>query len=159
MLLVEVNQKVNELKKGAYTKATWCSFPLKNKSQIEYSHRVKKVTSGVVRIGIEYANLSSMVGKEIGPSKKGHKWYSKNYITSVVDENEVVQQYKIRLYMSKSPKHRCKTKWYFDDMEVTKEWLLENGYMTQAQYDNKYYGDRPFIEFSIENLISLGKEC
>lgn len=155
MLLVEVNQKVNELKKGAYTKATWCSFPLKNKSQIEYSHRVKKVTSGVVRLGIEYANLSSMVGKEIGPSKKGHKWYSKNYITSVVDENEVVQNYKVRLYTSKCKHHRAHTTWYFDDMEVTKEWLLENGYMTQAQYDS-VKGEIPFFEVPIENLISLG---
>lgn len=154
MLLVEVNQKVNELKKGAYTKATWCSFPLKNKSQIEYSHRVKKVTSGVVRLGIEYANLSSMVGKEISP-RANHKWQSKNYVTAVVDENQVVKQYKVRLYTSKCKHHRAHTTWYFDDMEVTKEWLLENGYMTKAQYDS-VKGEIPFFEVPIENLISLG---
>lgn len=154
MLLVEVNQKVNELKKGAYTKATWCSFPLKNKSQIEYSHRVKKVTSGVVRLGIEYANLSSMVGKEISP-RANHKWQSKNYVTAVVDENQVVKQYKVRLYTSKCKHHRAYTTWYFDDMKVTKEWLLENGYMTQAQYDS-VKGEIPFFEVPIENLISLG---
>lgn len=156
MTLNELNQVLENRKKGSYTKAIWCSYPLKNKGQIEYSHRVKKVTSGVVRIGIEYSHLSSMVGKEIGPSKKGHKWYTKNYVTAVVDENEVVQQYKVRLYMSKSPKHHCEVKWYFDDKEVTKEWLLENEYMTKAQYNHKSNGDTPFIEFSIENLISLG---
>ena len=154
MLLVEVNQKVNELKKGAYTKATWCSFPLKNKSQIEYSHRVKKVTSGIVRLGIEYANLSSMVGKEISP-RANHKWQSKNYVTAVVDENQVVKQYKVRLYTSKCKHHKSHTTWYFDDMEVTKEWLLENGYMTKAQYDS-VKGEIPFFEVPIENLISLG---
>ena len=156
MKLKVLNETMANIRKGAYTKAKWQSFPLKNKGQADYSHRIKKVTCGVVRVGLEYANLSSMVGKEIAP-RANHKWLNKNYITSVVDENEVVQVYKVRLYLSKSPKHHCNTKWYFDDMEVTKEWLLENGYMTKAQYDKKSYGDTPFIEFPIENLISLGK--
>lgn len=154
MELNVLNETMINVKKGCYTKATWQSFPLKNKSQMEYSHRVKKVTSGVVRVGIEYGNLSSMVGKEITP-RANHKWFSKNYITSVVDENEVVQQYKVRLYTSKCKHHRTHTTWYFDDMEVTKEWLLENGYMTKSQY-NSTKGDIPFFEVPIENLISLG---
>lgn len=154
MLLLEVNQKVNELKKGAYTKATWCSYPCKNKGQIEYSHRVKKVTSGIIRLGIEYGHLSSMVGKEISP-RANHQWQNKNYVTAVVDENQVVKQYKVRLYTSKCKHHKSHTTWYFDDMEVTKEWLLENGYMTKSQYDSSK-GDIPFFEVPIENLISLG---
>lgn len=155
MELKVLNKTMANIRKGAYTKATWQSFPLKNKSQMEYSHRVKKVTSGIVRIGLEYANLSSMVGKEITP-RANHKWVSKNYITSIVDENEVVQHYKVRLYTSKCKRHRAHTTWYFDDMEVTKEWLLENGYMTKSQY-NSIKGDIPFFEVPIENLISLGR--
>lgn len=154
MELNELKQAMLSIKKGAYTKATWQSFPLKNKSQMEYSHRVKKVTSGVVRFGLEYANLSSMVGKEIKP-RANHQWFSKNYITSVVDENNIVQGYKARLYTSKCKHHRAHTTWYFDDKVVTKEWLLENGYMTQSQYQATK-NEAPFFEVYIENLISLG---
>lgn len=150
-----LDNKIQEIKKGTYTKATWLSFPLKNKSQQEYSHRIKKVSSGVIRLGLGYENLSSMIGKEIS-ARPNHKWLDKNYITAVVDENDMVQYCKVRLYTSKSPKHHTTSKWYFDDNEVSKEWLLENGYMTKAQYDKKSYGDIPFIEIPIENLISLG---
>ena len=110
----------------------------------------------------------SNCGKEVSKESKFcancGKEISTEEVTSVTEvskedvknQNQVVKQYKVRLYTSKCKRHRAHTTWYFDDMEVTKEWLLENEYMTKAQYNHKSNGDTPFIEFSIENLISLG---
>lgn len=153
MKLNELNQKIENYKKGTYIKMVHQSFPCTNKGQIDYHKRVRKVTSSVVRLGLEYSNLASQKGKETQGLPYGY-FTKKNYIIENVKNNMFSQQ--LRVYLSKSVKHKAKVQWYLDDKEVTKEWLYDNGYLTQAQYERKSSIDDCF-NISIENIISLGE--
>lgn len=151
MLLVELNQKVSSLKKGAYTKATWQSFPLKSGP---YKDRIRKVTSGVVRVGIDFSHLSENQGRTTGALSYG-SWHKKNYVIENVSKNNVVS-YLVRLYPSKCKNHKKTTLWYFDNELVTSEWLIENGYAKQEQLFKTSSGPIQCFNVGIENLISLG---
>lgn len=151
MLLNELNEKLSTIRKGAYTKATWQSYPLKSGP---YKDRIRKITIGVVRIGIDYSHLKENDGKETGALPYG-KWNKKNVVIENVDKNDVVS-YNVRLYPSNSKNHKNEKYWLLDDQLVSAEWLIENGYAKENQLFKKQYG--PFLCFNVklENLISLG---
>ena len=151
MLLVELNEKVNGLKKGAYTKATWQSFPLKSGP---YKNRIRKVTSGVVRVGIDFSHLSENQGRTTGALNYG-TWHKKNYVIENVSKDNVVS-YLVRLYPSKCKNHKKTTLWYLDDQLVTSEWLIENGYAKQEQLFKSSNSPLTCFNVGLENLISLG---
>lgn len=145
-------QKLNTIRKGAYTKISYQSYPCKLKSQIAYKDRVRKVTHTIGRFGLTYANLESQKRKEVKPLSYG-TWTKKNYIIENVKGDLVT--YLARVYISKSPKHKTITKWYLDDTEVTKEWLYENGYLNDTQYKSTSTIEDCYV-VNIENIISIG---
>ena len=151
MLLNELNEKVDGLKKGAYTKATWQSFPLKSGP---YKDRIKKVTNGVVRVGINFSHLSENKGKQTGALSYG-SWHKKNYVIENVKKDVV--SYLVRLYPSKCKNHKSEVVWYLDNQIVSSEWLIENGYAKKEQLFKS--SNEPLLCFNVglQNLISLGK--
>lgn len=146
-----LENKIMNIRKGAYTKMEYQSFPCKLKSQTDYHQRVRKVTESVVRLGLEYSHLSENVGKETKGLPYG-QWEptKEKYVISHKGKRY------LRLYTSKCSKHKVKVTWYLDDMVVTKEWLFENGYLTESQYKHQSVKDNCFI-VELENIISVGK--
>lgn len=146
------NQKVENVKNGKFIYMVWCSYPQGTKEYKQYNGRIQKVTSGVVRLGIDYSHLAENVGKPTGHLKSGY-WKTRNLVIENVDKNEMVSL-KLRVYPTKNKKHKSKTKWYFDGVEVTKEWLIDNHYMKEPTPRTE-----PLICFDIkvENIIQLGK--
>ena len=151
MTLNELNLLLENKRNGTYTKAIWSSYPLKSGP---YKNRIKKVTSGVVRIGINFSHLSENQGKQTGPLNYGY-WQRKNVVIENVDKNNVVSHL-VRLYPSNCKNHKKVVEWYFDDKLVSSEWLIENGYAKQEQLFKP--NSAPFLCFNVklENLISLG---
>lgn len=151
MELNVLNQTMTTIKKGAYTKATWQSYPLKSGA---YKDRIRKVTNGIVRVGIEFSHLSENKGRTTGALSYG-TWHKKNYVIENVNKDKVVS-YLVRLYPSKCKNHRSEITWYFDDKIVSSEWLIENGYAKKEQLFKS--SNEPLLCFNVglQNLISLG---
>lgn len=146
MLLQELINKLQNVKKGAFVKISYKSQPKLLKAHKE--EQVEKVTNGVYRLGISYANMKINKNKITGSLPFG-EWVGglENYIITHTNKNGETKTY-LRVYTTK---HHAKVKWVLNGQETTKQHLLDNGYFNE----NKSTHTELFI-VPIENVISIG---
>ena len=142
MLLNELKEKLQTIKKGVFVKMQWKSNP---KPYAKYKeHSIEKYSKGVVRLGIKYANLKDKKGKNIQPMLYGE--YIENFDNYII---EYKGKYYLRVYVSK--KHKTLIQYLLNGIETTKEYLVNNGIIP-----NYEKGDLLCFNVAIENIISLG---
>ena len=138
-------------KLSTYTKGTFIKMEYKSNPTPLAAHKgdlIEKVSKGVYRLGITYANMKVNANRITGPLKSG-QWRNglENYIIDSVDKKGI-QKSKLRVYTTK---HKTITKWFLNGVETTKQWLIDNGYISSAQS-----GPRLCFDVLIDNIISIG---
>lgn len=142
-------QKIEQLDmvgKGTYFKMSWYSLP---KLKKEYNGRVRKETSSVVRIGVDYANLQENDGKEIQARPSSLKWYYKNIVLQNVNTNTL----NVQVYTSKIKNHHSITQYFLDGAPITKQELIDMGALSPSQA--KPFDGNTFM-VKLDNIISIG---
>ena len=146
MTYEQVIQAIEKIKKGAFYKMTYATkkTPLaKHKGDL-----IEKHSSGVYRFGIGYYNMEKNKEKEIRPSTKGdfQEGY-KNLIIERIDKNGN-KVYYLRVYTTN---HKTTSQWTLNKEKVTKEYLIENGYLS-----NRPSQPIDCFDVNIENIIEIG---
>lgn len=135
----QVYEAIAMAKKGAFTNITYKS---EKKSAIK-GHKIEKITSAIVRLGIEYKNLGVNKGIETGALKWGQ--WRKDYYTYIIDHKD--KSY-LRVYTTD---HIPTSKWFLDGEETTKEELIANGY-----YKEEPSNPMTCYVINFDNLITIG---
>ena len=139
-------EKLGMVKYGKYVRLAWFSYP---KVKKEYNGRIKKESSSVVRLGVDYSNLQENVGKEVGIRSE---WIKKNIVYENVDKNGIVSL-KVRVFTSKCPTHKANTQWYLDGELIAKQELIDMGILNDSTA--KPFDGTTFT-LNLDNIISLG---
>ena len=156
MTLKEITNTMNTLKKGVYTYCEYKSEPTPLKEHKDA--KIVKVSSGVYRFGISYANIKEVKesGKEIGPLPFG-KWEDNlaNYvITHTKQDNKtkemIISKY-LRFYTTKH--HHTKTQWYLNGEKVSVDMLVANGYISESKAKSEH---KDLFIVPIQNVIRVG---
>lgn len=145
----ELIQKIKTIRKGTFINIEYKSFP---KPLAAHKDAViEKITKGVYRLGITYANMKINENKVTGPLPFG-EWQPnyENYIITHTNKNGDYKEW-LRIYTSNH--HHSHTTWMLNGQEVNKQWLLDNGYIGKSSAESKH-NDLFIIE--IKNLIKLG---
>jgi hypothetical protein len=107
-----------------------------------------KHSNGTYRLGIGYYNINGNQDKERKPSTKGNfEEGLENYIIKRIDKNGNEVNY-LRVYTTN---HKTTSQWTLNGQEVTKEWLIDNGYISKTK-------SQPIdcFDINIDNIISIG---
>lgn len=140
MELKEVQSLVASHKKAVFTKVSYFSLvkPLaKHKTDI-----IVKYTNAVVRFGVQYSNMAVNKDKVTGDLPYGHWFDIDNYI---IEHNG-----KYQLRMSVYEGYHKETSYTLNGEEVSEEYLLGNGYMSQPKPHNIVFN------VPIEHITQIG---
>ena len=138
MELKELLKAIENIKKGKYTKITYQSETLKN------GNVYSKITTMVVRLGINYKKIKYAINKDTTGELKGKTWIMYGYILQ--GKTDIL----LRVYNSFSPKHRAKSVYYCNGKEITKEEY--NNALNKKPSSNII----PCFDIKIKNIIALG---
>lgn len=138
-----------KIRKGAFVYMEYCSYPKVPKSKGEAI--VMKVTQGVFRLGVRYSKLKVNIGKQVQPLKGGT--WKKDYENLLIESSAKEGQINLRVYTTNNHKHRAKTTYYLNGEEVSKQYLLDNGYIKDYQKDHL-----DLFLVNLENVIRIGKK-
>ena len=151
----DLQKALQNIKKGVFvTEEHKRQIPLKK----GFEHlKVEKLTKSIVRLGCKYANLQEVKIKntETKGLSKSLEWV-KEYenVLMINQENEI----SIRFTKSRNPKHKAKTKWFLNGVEITKEELIKLDCL-YARDITPSKNDSPVFNVKIKDLISLGGYC
>lgn len=130
--------------KGQYVTARWKSIV---KTSAQYSDlNIEKITSAVVRAGIDFANLSS-VKEGIENGERGEvkplKWGSWKQFPYIIEHTKKSGEYNeyVRLYPSNSPNHIPSVSYFVDGVKTTKNEIME--YLTPSDAKKLTSGEKP----------------
>ena len=139
------------VKGGQNINIQFCSFP---KLRKEFNGRVRKETTAVVCFGKSYRNLKVNQGRE-EESFQGLPSSQHFIIDNVLIEQnkDNVVSYLVRVYPNTLKNIKNETKWYFDNVEITKQELIERGIIKDTPHT-----EIPCWNVKLENLLALGKE-
>lgn len=149
MTLSELCEKIAIIIKGAFVPATWQStVPTPKKD----GHIVIKVTTGVVRIGVDYSHIKTVKEAGLGtnPLPGDDKW---KYFPYIIEGKNGL---KLRLTRVNNPIHHPHSYYLVDGKKMTKEEVIATGYVAPS-YLQPHSPDSPIFTVRVENLISLGK--
>lgn len=138
MKLEEIKKTIENIKRGKYTRITYQSETPRN------GNIYLKITTMVVRLGIEYKNTNYAKQKDTTGSLKGKTWVTYGYILQ--GKTDLL----LRVYNSFSPKHRAKSKYYCNGKEITKEEYNDGVKKTSSN------NIIPCFDIKIKNVIALG---
>ena len=144
MLLNELIKKLSSIKKGAYTKAQWQSTKVINGILLE------KVSSGVVKVGIKYANIKKE--KDTTTRQFNGHYIVDNVIIESQDKKGNTTR-NVRLYPSKCKNHHTRVVYYYGGVEYSKQELIEMGVLETPKTRTS---EMLCFTVKLENLISLG---
>lgn len=143
MELKELLEKIASYRKGSYTKLVYeTTKEIKNKGIL------KKKTSMVGRLGINYYKMKENIHKEISPRLWGENMDGfENYI--VEHTKDGVTNYYLKVFVSKNKNHKAKTNYIFNGEETTKQKLLEEKIIRENKIESTF-------TINIKNIVSLG---
>ena len=130
MLLKDLQNKLNSIKKGTFVKATWKSEKIVNGKKCE------KVSNGVVRF-VKYGNIKGVVVKGVN---KNESSIIPNVLYQSGNGSMLVQFAKTKI--------KAKSTYQINGVSVDK-----NTYETMVKPNNN---NSPIFRVKLENLISLG---
>lgn len=145
-----LNQKLQNIKGGRYVKMTFES--IKEPADAFKNCVIEKITTGVFRLNIKYANLKVNEGRT--EFKKLNGTWVEN-MENLIFESKGNK--KLRIYTTNNKKHKGRTKWLLNGVETTYEHLVEKGILQEK--DQKSNGNKPVPCFwvRLEHVISIGE--
>jgi hypothetical protein len=144
----KLEEMLLKIKKGTYVTMMWQS-DVTLKAAFKDSHDVKKVTKGVGRLGVKYANIQEIKerGSEVGGLPYG-EWEKEDLL---IKSHEKLQ---LRITKTKNKRHRPHVVYYIDGTEISAEKLQEMGIVLNS-YWNKNNQESPIFNIKIENLLEI----
>ena len=139
-------ETLDSLQKGGYVKVQWYSMPCTKKA---FKDRVRKETTSVLRLGVNYGNLKENENKEINPLPTYLEWHYKNIILRNINTNGLL----VRVYTSKVKNYTPSVQYYLDNEPITKQELIDMGALNASQ--SKSFDGNTF-NIKLDNIISLG---
>ena len=143
-------EKITTIKKGTFVTIAFKSYP--KPLSAHKNDVIEKFTCGVYRIGISYINMKINEDKVVTNLPYGQ--YDPDYQNYIITHTNKSGEYKefLRIYTTQNHKHNPKTFYKLNGEIVTKEFLIENGYISASK-------SNPTSVFNVEikNLISIGK--
>lgn len=156
------NLKNCEIKNGKYRHVVYKSDvePLKGFKH----HKIEKITSLVARFGCFYGNVKKQVVSDdelinVESTHKFGEWVEGyvNLISQKISEEETKTY--LWLYYTKNRKHRPQTTWLLDGEPTTKQYLIDNGYVSPKNPKVKSkvidYEQNPMFVVKLENVIKF----
>lgn len=152
MLVNELIEKTQG-KNGRYLKMEYVTHiqPLKAYK----GSTIEKVVEGVFRLGLFYGAVIGQPNEVEGTNGVFGEWYKgqENKIYEKIKDGEKVHY--VRLFTTKNSKHKSKVKYLLNGIEVSKEYLLENGYVSEAKLKSSSSELVTFVK-KIEDIIKIG---
>lgn len=146
MTYQEVLNQIKAIRKGAFVRIAYKSNPHTLKAG--RGEDIEKVSVGVYRIGIKYANLKINENKVIQPLN-GKKWAADDLINYVLESDKNGEKrFYLRVYTTKI---KTRSKWSINGLETTKAALVERGLISDTKSSFT-----PCFDLAIENIISIG---
>lgn len=142
-----VKQEVKNLIKGAYYRLGYETNPTPLKRAKSENAEIKKQTIVIARFGIEYANMAVNKDRETGGLPNGAT-YENEYYPYIVNQKNGNQQ--LVAYVNKV----VETKYFLNGEEIDKQWLQDNGYISNAV---RKPNDTHRIQPDINHIFELGK--
>jgi len=151
----QVKEKIVNTK-GNYIKIRWKSEPKPSKLFKEF--HLEKVTSGVVRAGINYANLSTVKegiesgAREAVQSLPWGEWLCFPY--TIIHKDALYY----RLYPSEGNGHRCSSLFYVNGENVTKEEFSK--YLTPSDAKKLLEPEKEVLCFTVkaDSILDIPEE-
>lgn len=149
MTLSALCEKIALIIKGAFVKASWQStVPTPKKG----GHTVVKVTSGIVRIGVDYRHIAAVreAGLGTNPLPGDDQW---KYFPYIIEGKNGL---KLRITRVNNPLAHPHSYYLVDGKRMSKDELKATGYVAPS-YLEPHPNDSPVFTVKVENVISLGK--
>lgn len=133
----EILKKLYAKRNGAYFRISYVTDCNSKVSAAWKRHNVSKITTMSVRKGVSYDKLKSVIEKRAmnkGTQASIHKdpWFHH------IDKTLLKHNNKEAYYVALFPNHGKKnTRWLLDGIEVTKEYLINNGVMQPSYWTSK----------------------
>ena len=148
----EIQERLSTIRNGAYTNITFISDIAVNKDNKE--HRVQKIVSAVVRLGIAYSHIQV----DTIQFRDRNKEYEEKLPWGEWDEKcPYLIAHKGNLYLrctvSRSPNHHRAVKYLVDGVEVSQEEAML--YTRPSEWTKR---EEYVFNPNISNVLSLGKE-
>lgn len=144
-----LNQKLQNVKGGRYVKMTFES--IKEPTEAFKDCIIEKITTGVFRLNIKYANLKVNEGKTEFRKLSG-EWVEN--MENLIFESKGNR--KLRIYTTNNKKHKRRTKWLLNGVETTYEYLVKKGILQEK--DQKNNGKPvPCFWVKLEHVINIGE--
>lgn len=144
-----VKQEVKSLVKGAYYRLGYESNAHPLKRAKEENAVITKQTIVIARFGIEFQNMAVNKDRQTGSMLNGAHYEEGDYTYIVTQQNGNQQ---LVAYVNKV----IESKYYMNGIEVPKQWLQENKYISSSVRPQKE-NDSFRIQPSIEKIFELGK--
>jgi hypothetical protein len=144
MLMEKFMELVKSIKNGRYVKASWKSVKMVGGLELE------KISSGVVRMGIKYANIKKE--KDTTTRQFNGKFIVDNMLIESQDKKGNTT-HNVRLYPSKCKNHHTRVVYYYGGVEYSKQELIEMGVLETPKPRTS---EMLCFTVKLENLISLG---
>lgn len=141
----EVRNYVKEIKKGVFQLLEYESNAKPLKKAKEENKDIRKQTRAIVRFGISYANMQVNKEKVVGSMLYGEYLEGdENYIVTYGEKEYLVAYYEKIL----------ETKYFMNGEEVTKDYLIENGYISNSKpTPNEAHRIQPMLN----HILTIGK--
>jgi hypothetical protein len=171
MSLAELCEKIATILKGTFVRATWQSVVPTPKKE---GHTVIKVTTGIVRIGVDYENIASVKAKKEAKraagipvsDKEGKLPAGESWTFWTKDEKgnpkplfytlTTEHGYLLRLTRVNNPIRHPHSYYLVDGKKMTKEEVVATGYVAPS-YLEPHSPDSPIFTVMVDNVLELGK--
>ena len=149
MTLEELCDKIAHIIRGTFVKATWQSVVPTPKKD---GHVVVKVTTGVVRLGVDYRNIASVKAAGLGTnSLPGEDQWK--YFPYVIEGKTGL---KLRVTRVNNPIRHPRSYYLVDGQRMTKDEVAATGYVAPSYLEPRS-ADSPIFTVMAENVLALGK--
>lgn len=149
MELSELCDRVARIIRGTFVRATWQSVVPTPKKD---GHIVIKVTTGIIRLGVDYRNIASVQAAGLGtnPLPGEDQW---KYFPYIIEGKSGL---KLRITRVNNPIRHPHSYYLVDGKKMTKDEVVATGYVAPS-YLEPHSVDSPIFTVKVENVLALGK--
>ena len=142
----EILKKLYAKRNGAYFRISYVTDCNSKVAAVWRGHNVSKITTMSVRKGISYDNVKKVIEKRAlnqGTQSSTYKGSWFHHIDKTLLKHNTKEAYYVALFPNHGKKN---TRWLLDGIEVTKEYLINNGVMQPSFWASK---SEPLVMFTL----------
>lgn len=148
-----IKEKIGEVHNGSFVRVIYVTVPSQTAESKKSGVSVTKLTSKLVRFGVNYANIASVVAKRVlgcQPTqhrKNNYVWDVKNIIATNSETGETYVQF------ANAKKNGATVSWMLNGSPATLEEVAQ--YIIPSYFKGDYTPEVQKV--NIKNIIKIGK--